>query len=436
MAVDERRLQPLSFGLGIANKVDETAVPTANRREGTAGAARAAVNLDILVGDRLKSRDGYRLGLADPGAHSFYAPPGGNFALYVAGGELKRLDLSLSATAIATGLSGRRVAYATVAGRIRWSDGTVAGEVTSQGDARPWGIDTPPPSFDAAPANSGGMHAGRYMVTLTFITATGEESGAPDPVFVTVPSNGGIQLTDIPTPAQAFVAGIRVYVSRANSEDLFQVQTLAPGTSAVLIGASPEGIRLNSWGLYPMPAGDFLLARQGRLLTARGTRYTWSHPLRYALHKPSESSQSVPGVITMLAAPDGVGFLVYVGTTKAVHVLSGESVDTHSQSVAWSRGAVKDSMTMVPADALGLESPGSVPCWIDTDGQFVAGTSSGVIVLNKLAVADTMRRCSATFLDLPGIRKLIVSGRRTKGSRMAMGDRAIATITPVGLVGQ
>jgi len=126
MAVDERRLQPLSFGRGIANKVDETAVPTANRREGTAGAARAAVNLDILVGDRLKSRDGYRLGLADPGAHSFYAPPGGNFALYVASGELKRLDPSLSATTIATGLSGRPVAYATVAGRIRWTDRPVA----------------------------------------------------------------------------------------------------------------------------------------------------------------------------------------------------------------------------------------------------------------------------------------------------------------------
>lgn len=434
MAINPKRLVPVNVGRGIANRVDETAVPVVDPREGTPGAARDAVNTDIRADSTATRRDGYQLRVELPGAHSLYSPPSEAFALVAAGDTLYRVDEALGLTAIATGLAGGPVSYATIANRVRWSDGSVAGEVDVFGEARPWGVATPVPSFTATAVATGGLHAGRYQVTITYVTANREEGGAPESVFVTVAEGGGIKLDNLPVPAEAHVVALRIYVGAGDV--LYHAATVATGVTATTVGTHTPTVPLETQFMYPLPPGQFLLARQGRLFAAQGRRLYWSRANHYALCKPAENTVPFPGQIVMVAAPDGVGLLIYVGTPTKTWALTGESIDTATLSPAWPRGAVAGSMAMVPADALGLESAGAVPCWLDTDGQFVAGTPGGVVALSKLAVADTMRECAATFIDAPGLRRYLVSGRREGPSRMAMGDRAIAEIVHVGDLGQ
>lgn len=436
MAINPKRLVPVSVGRGIANRVDETAVPVADPREGTPGAARDAVNTDIRADGTVSRREGYALATELAGAHSLYSPPSEVFGLVAAGDTLYRMDGDLSVTPIATGLTGAPVSYAWIANRVRWSDGTACGEVDMMGDARPWGVPTPVPSFTASPNSTGGLHAGRYQVTVTYVTATREEGGAPESVFVDVPAGGGIDLAGLPVPTEAHVIALRIYVSPANGDLLYHAATVPAGVTATTVGTHTPTVPLETQFLYTLPPGRFLLARQGRLFTAIGQRLYWSHALRYALCKPTDANMPFPQPITMLAAPDGVGLTLYVGCASKVWQLQGETIDSATLSPAWPRGAVAGSMAMVPADALGLEAPGSVPCWLDTDGQFVAGLAGGVVVLNKLAAADSMRQCAATFIDAPGLRKYLVSGRRERPSNMAFRDRATATIVYAGVIGQ
>jgi hypothetical protein len=126
VAINPKRLVPVNVGRGIANRVDETAVPVVDPREGTPGAARDAVNTDIRTDNTASRRDGYELAKALAGAHSLYVPPSEAYGLHAAGDTLYRVDEALGLTAIATGLAGGPVSYAAIANRVRWSDGSVS----------------------------------------------------------------------------------------------------------------------------------------------------------------------------------------------------------------------------------------------------------------------------------------------------------------------
>lgn len=435
MAVDDRRLQPLSFGRGIANRVDETAVPLPDRREGTAGAARVAENVDLPPEDRPRRRSGWATVVTLAGGHSLWSCDAIDFALYAVGGELRRWEPGPGAgTTIAALASAGPVSYAYAGRRVWWSNGTDHGSVTLDGQALPWGIDQPAAPV-AAPAATGGLLRGSYLVTLTYLHANGEEGGAPEPAQVEVPEGGGITLTGIPQPAQAGITRIRVYMTgpQGTADDLRHARDLPVGTTTVTIGAHQPGKSLDTLWLRPMPPARHLVATKGHVLGAVGRYLTFSSPLRYGLYDPRTDWLPLPAHVTLIADPPGAeGFAVLVATRSKTWLIAGESPRAASMDVVHGRGAQPGTLAMVPGDVLGFDSAAPVPVWIDTDGQFVAGTAGGVTVLNKLAVAPRLRSAAAAFLDLDGLPRYLAGGRQGAPSRLAIGDKVTAFVVDHG----
>lgn len=434
MAADDRRLIPLSFGRGIANRVDETAVPLPDRREGTPGAARQAVNVDLPPEDRPRRRAGWATVVALAGGHSLWSCDAIDFALYAAGGELRRWEPGPgTGTAIAALTSAAPVSYTYAGRRVWWSNGTDQGSVTLDGQARHWGVDTPA-SPAATVAATGGLFRGTYLVTLTYLIG-GEEGGAPEPVAVEVPEGGGVLLPAIPQPTQAGVTRIRVYMTgpQGTADDLRQAQDLPVGTTSVTLGVHQPGKTLDSLWLRPVPPADHLLASKGHVLGAVGRYLVFSQPVRPGLYDPRHDWLPLPANVTLVADPPGAqGFAVLVGTRAKTYLIAGDSPRAASMDVVHGRGAQPGTLALVPGDALGFESSAPVPVWIDTDGQFVAGTAAGVVVLNKLAVAPRLRNAAAAYLDLDGLPRYLAGGRQGGPSRLAMGDKVTAFVVDHG----
>lgn len=429
MARNDKLLRPLSFGRGIANRVDETAVPMPDTREGTPGAARVAVNTDLPSEDRPRRRQGWSTVLLEAGTHSLWSCDALDFGLYAAGGSLKTWIPGQTGVAIATLTSTAAVHYVYASQRVWWSNGRDSGCVRLDGTAEAWGVPTPE-GWTAAPSAVGGLTGGRYQITLAYRSARGEEGGAAVPVFVQVPEGGGITLGGLQAPSG--VQQIRVYVSAGRSEELRHAQDLAVGGSGALIGAHQPRRSLDTQlMLRPMPPCTHLVATRGRIFGAQGRFTFWTEALRPGLYNPRGNVWPWPRPVTMMAAPVTEGFALFVATASKTYLLRG----TEPQDAAFDvvgRGAQPGTLAMVPGDALGFESAAPVPVWIDGDGQFVAGTPGGVTVLNKLAVAPTLRDAAAAFIDTPGLRRYMAGGRKGRDARLSMGDRVTATVVHHG----
>lgn len=411
MAINEDNLVAIPFNRGMDNRSKETKLEE--------GFIRLALNVDIS--ETATRRPGRNLLLALPGAHSLWAHPLIEFGLVADGDTLYRLNSDLTVEPLRS-VTGRPISYAFNAHRVWWSDGTDSGSVDTAGELLPWGVPTPNQTYSAAAHNAGGLNAGEYQVTITYLSARGEESGSPESLRVTIAQGQGILVTGIPTHADAVT--VRVYVSSPNDKTLRQAVDIPAGMTQVLIGNGPRGARLETQLMHPVPAGEFILSK-ARLYSYSNGRIYFSAAMRPGLCNPIEHNVPIPGIATMLAAPESQGFTIYVGTTTRTYVLTGASIDDHERVQVSARGVLRGSMAMVPGDALGIDGVfAPTPVWIDTDGQFIAGLSSGILPLNNKVATDAMRNCAAAFIDRDGFRKMVVSGEGGTRSKLGVSDTA------------
>lgn len=412
--VADGRVQ-LSFAEGVDNRSHATQLAS--------GFVRRAENVDIDPHGVGKSRDGYELWVNLPGAHSLWDHPLLTFALVADATTVYRLDDDGALTALATGLNGNPISYAVIAQRVHWSNSVQTGRLDMNGTTSPWGIETPLPSFGVAAVSNGGLFAGSYGVTMTFSSASREEGGAPETVFVDVPEGGGIQITNVPTSSDSSATEARVYVSEANGAELFHAGSAVPGVGQFLIGAGQRTRVLETQFCEPFPAASNLLGKAGRLLGSIRRRLVWSQAMYYGLWRPTENSQLFPDEITMICAPDSPQFMVYVGTRKRVYLLQGDSIDSMSTTVACAAGVQPGSMVMAPAEVLHMNGVlTSIPLWAGTDGVPYAGTLAGVVPLTDKFVYPIHEHAAAAFVQKGGLSRYIVSGRGGRTSDLAMSD--------------
>jgi len=173
----------LKFPAGTDNRSREYALAE--------GAARQVNNADVTRDGGLRCRDGLRQ-VTSGSCHSLYASPQHRFALLVKNNQLCRLDADETTTVLAA-VTGP-VVYALLDDEIFWSDGAVIGRVRADGTTGVWGLATP--AMPPYSVTTGDFTAGDYLLTMTAVQiATSLESGAGEPVSVTVPAGGGIQGT-------------------------------------------------------------------------------------------------------------------------------------------------------------------------------------------------------------------------------------------------
>lgn len=423
MPHSEKELVGLSLAKGVANRTSEADTPP--------GAARAIINLDVL-GSSLIVRRGRQTVYPGAGIHSLWSAPGLDFGLFVQDDTLYYFGESGEVAALRSGLHLRDVDYAFVGGNIYYSNGVETGCVTAGGVHRPWGVATPDDSYTAAFTTDGGMDAGEYYVSLTYMAGR-EESGASLARAVQVPQNGGITLSQLPTNAPANATALRVYVSPANDPRLFHARDVALGMDGVAINAGPRGKLLDTSFLVPAPPGRFVMAMNGRIFSASGRYLRWTEALRYGLYDPANNYLTAPRAITALAAPERPGFVLFVGTSEKTYVYQGDDIASATMVTAKHVGIIPGSVAMVRHDALDIQGVTyDCPVWLGTNGVPYVGTEVGVLPLSKTAVSKVYGKVASAFFDMDGAARYIAAGTGGKQSSLAVKDRLVARVVELG----
>lgn len=413
------RTVPIDFGRGVANRAGPEKTPP--------GYVRIAENVDIAIDGTTSRRSGYAQFATLSGAHSLWSHPELSFGLVGDASKLYRIDSSAVLTPLATGLNGAPIHYCHTPIGVYWSNGTQTGNLGYGGVSSEWGLSTPS-SFQVTASPDGGLDAGTYSVTVTFVGANGTESGAPAGKMVSVPSGGGIVVATPTSPDFSAVA-VRIYVTTANGQEHQYAGAVAPGAQYA-IGATPRGRRLDTQFLCPFPAVRFPMLKNGRLMGAVGRRVVWSEPLRYGLFDPRKNYIQLRGDdVAMLAGPDTARFVAYIGTAKRTYVFQGESIESATLSVVAHVGVVPGSMAMVDSTALKLEGvSGWVPVWVDQRGIPYAGTDAGAVALHDLFAYPIYDSAAAVFDERGGRSRYVVSGRGGAPSPVTFSDSFVAAV--------
>jgi len=413
---------PISFAKGLANRQAETKLPP--------GYARAAVNVDISNDGVVSRREGYTLFAALPGAHSLWSHPGFMYALVAAGDKLYSLTAEGVLEQAASGLSGGDVHYCMTPIGVYWSDGNVCGKVTLAGDARAWGVETPS-NIAVAALSAGGMDAGAYSVSATFVNSDGEEGGATALKSVDVLAGGGITVS-VPTAVDFNVTEVRVYVTTANGQELQYAGSVVPGSTYMVV-ATPRGRRLDTNFMRPVPPMRYPQLKHGRLIGAVDRRLVWSEPMRYGLYRYATNFASLPATITMVAAADATAFLMYIGTDARAYKFEGESLEQATLTVLAHIGVVPGSMAMVSPDALAIEGVTTwSPVWVDKTGVPTAGVQGTAVPLHTKFAYPQFAAMAATFFQKDGDSRYIAAGRGSRPSVLTVGDYVTAKVIDAG----
>ena len=353
----------LKFPAGIDNRSREYALAE--------GAARQINNTDVTRDGGLRCRDGLRQ-VTSGNCHSLYAPSQHRFALLAKDNQLCRLDADETTTALTT-VTGP-VVYALLNDEVFWSDGAITGRVRADGTTGVWGLATP--AMPPYSLTSGDFTAGDYLLTMTAVQiATGLESGAGEPISVTVPANGGIQVTAL--TASGFSFAFYLTPPYGERHELRCALVVDSGTSAVL-SASGLGRPIRSLlAIKPLPS-QALVSFKGRLWAASGKVVWFTSELSPHWLFPHEGYYQFESDVTMLGATeDGI----YVGLYDRVYYLQGSDPYQMAQRPVANVGALQGGGAELPYDL--FVGQGGLPTrscfWWDSDGVLCVGKPGGII---------------------------------------------------------
>ena len=389
---------------------------------------RVFKNIDIT--DRLsaETRPGYSLFLPLSGAHSGFTS--GQKILCGCDQGLVLVDpRDKSYSVLRSGISPWAViSYAKVGSRVFWTNGEVSGIVDGDSNSD-WGIDRPG-IVSASAVSVGGLVAGKYQVTLTFLR-NGEESGATIGTPVEVSAGGGIQLTNIPQGGDS----IRVYITRANQDVFLKHSDLPLGTTDFLITDKNVSLPLETQFSQRIPPGHIVRYFRGRMLVAAGKFLLLSMPLRYGLYRPSKDILPPFNDRIRIIQPVEDGFYVDDGS---LHFVSFSKLDeaANVNLLPEQFGAIEGSGISVPAFWFGLESREPVAFWWTERGFPIVGAPSGQIIpvgADKMAVPKY--KAGTSFLrEREGIRQIITAfSNAAPVSGFAASDSLEATVYKRGL---
>lgn len=394
-------------------------------------ALRDAENVDLDRQGKPSRRGGYAKVVSASSAHSLWGDPDFPFGLYVDGGNLMGLREDAETFQIRDGLGLQPVSCALAAGSAYWSSASQNGKVTADGTPAPWGITSPPGPPSAVLASNGGLAGGRYQVTATFLSASGEESGAPEGVVLDVPTNGGLQLQDIPQPPDN-TWRVRIYATPTNGDVFYAAMTLPAGMTSAVLGVHRPGKPLATQFLDVMPPGHIVRWFNGRLYVAMNNVMGYTEALRYGLTHLSNNRLTFQTRLAMMeplgAGDEAAG--IFVASGAKTYWLPGADPAQFNLKIVRAHGVVPGTSIRVPGDVFGLETTAPVIYWLDDAGTGCLGLPGGVVVplRQNQVIAPAAEAGASLYRDQDGYRQVITAlvGGRERG--MAIGDKAACTV--------
>lgn len=412
-----------SWAAGIDNRDPEQAL--ARDSNGAANVARDAVNVDIDRAGKVARRAGYTKIVGAQGAASLWASPEFPFGLYVDNGVLRGVRERGETFDIRGGMGAGPVSYAVAAGRVYWSNAAQNGVVSPDGLPGDWAVPTPGYAHVSALATAGGLFAGVYQVAVTFLTPTGEESGAGPAARVLVGTGGGVQI-DVPQPPDP-TWRVRIYATDANGDVFYNAFTLPAGVASALLGAHVNGRQLATQFLEPMLPGHIVRRFGGRLLVARNNTVTWSEPLRYGLTNVARNAVALPETITMMEplgdGTDAAGVLVASG--DKTYWLPGADPAKFNAQIVRAHGVVPGTALRLPGEVFALQTSADVAYWIDASGTGCVGLAGGEVTTLQAAqaIAPSAVSGASLYRDANGLRQIVTALRGSQERGLAIGDK-------------
>lgn len=345
---------------GVSNTAPDNALPT-DKYKRVIG-LRDAVNVDVLTSGKLRRRTGIKQIVADAGAHSVFVAAGS--LVWATANALKIKTGNDITTLLTSPKLAAPLSYVEVNGRTYFSNEQINGIITEDGEYEPWGIEPPStaPTLDA----SAGKH--HYQVTCTFVTASGEESGAPLAAQVLCGDVPSIRVSNIPQSSDTRVVATRLYATNIDDGNFQKVMDVPAGiTIATLTGYFASGAMLKTQFMQPPPPGQLLEYNNGVIYIASGNNVYRTQPLRYNMYDPMEDFYMYPARVTLLkSVPDGM----YISSDQ-VYFVSGMGTDAVQQLQLLTGRAIEGAATRLP--------DGEEIVFV-TDRGFVKGAAGGQVV--------------------------------------------------------
>lgn len=364
-------------------------------------ALNKALNVDFSSSGTPRSREGYTKLLDLVNAHSLFSTA--SMTLFVENNFLKRIYAdSLVVTNLAD-VAGE-VCYADVQGVVYFSDGVSLRRVYEDNTVLPAWTPNPSGMVTINETASGSLRAGKYQLTITNISAAGEESGA-DIAFPFDVAGGGIILSGIPQSTEATHA--RVYMTTANGSEFYAQADIPMGTTTYTISAHRLGKALETQFAEPMIAGDILATYRGRMYSAAGNLLMYSEALRPGLTRLMDNFfPPFSGDITLvMSAENGI----YVVADKT-YFLAGSNPDEMDIREVYPHAGVKGTGIYVPSSVLGADSGAPAPVWFSDTGSVVGSPTGQVTPFMEDKVAVNEHGKGATlYKEERGIKSIVTA---------------------------
>jgi hypothetical protein len=291
------------------------------------GYLRDALNVDILSSGNIRRRRGIRQAVASSGAHSVFSD--GNRMVWWTKDTLYYCGTDLVAHALNVDKRyAKPISCVRLNGDIYFSNEDVNGKILATNEYTPWGI-IPPVN---APTCAGNGSSRTYQVTCTFVTATGEESGAPLGAVVLCGDPARITVTTIPQSIDPRVVATRLYATNIDDAVFSHVADVPTGTTQwVIQGYFANGARLKTQFNSNPPPGQLLEEHYGTIYIASGNTMWHTDPLRPNIFDNAASFFLFTDRITMMrsvgkqgirehegmfVSADATRFIPFIGTHR------------------------------------------------------------------------------------------------------------------------
>jgi hypothetical protein len=373
------------------------------------GFLRDAVNVDISNTGKIKRRAGATSYITGSQCHSLYSY--GQFMCYVDNGNLKVYNANKTLLSTTPVNPINTFSYETVNGDTYCTNKINTYKILPNGTVQPWGIDSP--AFQPLLTRyAGNMFAGTYQVAITYVLASGEESGTGKARTLTVPEGSSIVLTGFPNPP-ANVAKVRIYVSNPDGGELYLYNEYGRTVDSAQLSTSPLGPQLRTQFMGKIPAGSDVAYSQGRLFVADGNAVYFTQPLRYGLYNNVSDFLLFPSTVKLIwGAFDGL----YVATETETYFVVGAGTDAQEQKLVLPTGAIPGTKARMP-DKVG-------EMWMTPKGivRAYAGGQIDNISYDKVSIGE-YESGAAIIREDDGLRRFVSSVKIPKvGTQFATMD--------------
>lgn len=375
---------------GVNNIASDADMPVNER--GVVNALRDGVNVDILNTGIARLRPGISQTINDAGAHSAYS----NDALFV-WATANTLKVSTDLLSFTTVLTDARleqpISCVDVNGDIYFSNELINGIIRADGSYEKWGIE-PPAQAPTASCIAGPNH---YQITCTFVTATGEESGAPLGFSFTCADAPSIRINNVPQSTDPRVVATRIYMTNIDGIEMQQVIDLPSGILTwALAGFFAYGQELKTQFMRPPPPGQLLEFHNGTIYIASGSNVFKTQPLRFGMYDPTTNFFMYPERVTLLReVVDGI----YIGADQ-LYFMAGIGTQDVAQIDTMPYRAIEGAVCNVPD---------SEDIFFISDRGFVRATRSGEVLnlTEPNVVFDFYTRGSLSYTSYDGHKAII-----------------------------